>query len=64
MLAAKLEHAARTLMAGDFVPDSIIGTVTKLGEEQSRRNADKKTEWLCNLAAQDTCYIELDGGGE
>ncbi|KAM0842581.1 hypothetical protein ACQ4PT_058290 [Festuca glaucescens] len=60
MLAAKLEHAAPALMAGDFVLDSVLGTVTKLVEEQTRRNADKKAEWLREQAAQDACYIELD----
>jgi hypothetical protein len=47
------------LMAGDFVPDSFLGTVTKLVEEQSRRDVDKKVEWLRKQAAQDACYIEL-----
>jgi hypothetical protein len=51
--------AAPTLMAGDFVPDSFLGTVTKLVEEQSRRDADKKVEWLRKQVAQDACYIEL-----
>jgi hypothetical protein len=42
MLAAKLEHAARALMAGDFVPDSVLGTITKLGgaEPPQRRQED------------------------
>jgi two-component system response regulator PilR (NtrC family) len=42
MLAAKLEHAARALMAGDFVPGSVLGTVTKLGgaEPPQRRQED------------------------
>ncbi|KAM0928501.1 hypothetical protein ACQ4PT_002518 [Festuca glaucescens] len=60
MLAAKLEHAVPTLMAGDFVPDSVLGTVTKLVEDQTRRDADKKAEWLREQATQDACYIELD----
>jgi hypothetical protein len=38
-LATKLELAAPALMAGDFVPDSALGTLTKLVEEQSHRDA-------------------------
>jgi hypothetical protein len=45
-LAAKLELAAPTLMAGNFVTDFVLGTITKLVEEQTRRDADKKAEWL------------------
>nr|XP_051229017.1 uncharacterized protein LOC127346796 [Lolium perenne] len=33
MLAAKLEHAAPALMARDFIPDSVLSTVTKLVED-------------------------------
>jgi hypothetical protein len=33
-------------MAGDFIPDSALGTVRKLVEEQSRRDAKKKGGWL------------------
>jgi hypothetical protein len=44
-LAAKLELATPALMAGDFFPDSALGTVTKLVEEQSCRDAEKE-EWL------------------
>jgi hypothetical protein len=60
MLATKLEHVVPALMAGDFVPDSVLGTVTKLVEDQTRRDADKKAEWLRDQAAQDACYIELE----
>jgi hypothetical protein len=60
MLAAKLKHAAPTPMAGDFVPDSVLGTVTKLVEDQTHRDADKKAEWLHEQAMQDACYIEVD----
>jgi hypothetical protein len=42
----KLELAAPTLMAGDFVPDVALGTVAKLLEDKSRRYAEKKAEWL------------------
>ncbi|KAK1692334.1 hypothetical protein QYE76_009031 [Lolium multiflorum] len=39
-------------MAGNFVTDSILGTVTKLVEEQSRRDADKKAEWLREIPSE------------
>jgi hypothetical protein len=38
-------------MAGDFIPDSALGTVTKLVEDKTRRDADKKAEWLRKQAA-------------
>jgi hypothetical protein len=53
LLAAKLEHTAPALMAGGFVPDFIMGTITKLVEEHSLRDTDKKAEWLSEQAAQD-----------
>jgi hypothetical protein len=56
----KLEMVAPALMAGDFVPDASLGTVTVLVEEKSRRDAEKKAEWLREQAVQDARYIELD----
>jgi hypothetical protein len=58
-LATKLELAAPALMTGDFVPDAALGTMTKLLEEKSCRDAEKKAEWLREQAAQDACYIPL-----
>jgi hypothetical protein len=59
MLVAKLENAAPMLMASDFVPDSALGTVTKLVEDKTRRDIDKKAEWLREQAAHDAYNIEL-----
>lgn len=54
-----LEHTVPALMAGDFVSDSALGTVTKPVEDKTRPDADKKAEWLREQAAQDAGYIEL-----
>jgi hypothetical protein len=59
-LSAKLELAAPALMSGDFIPGLALGTVTKLVEEQSRRDPEKKEEWLREQAAHDACYIKID----
>jgi hypothetical protein len=48
-------------MAGDFIPNSALGSVTKMVEDKTRRDADKKVEWLRKQAVQDGCYIELSG---
>jgi hypothetical protein len=58
--AAKLEMDAPALMAGDFVPDAALGTVTALLEEKRRRDAEKKAEWICEQVTHEACYIELD----
>jgi hypothetical protein len=57
MLAAKLEHAAPAQMVGDFVPDYILGTITKLVEDQTHRDANKKAEWLREQAVQDSMTL-------
>jgi hypothetical protein len=60
-LTVKLELTAPALVAGDFVPDAAMGTVTWLVEETSRCDAKKKVEWLREQAAQDACYVVIDG---
>jgi hypothetical protein len=39
-------------MAGDFVPDSALGTVTKLVKDNTRHDANKKAERLREQAGQ------------
>jgi hypothetical protein len=44
-------------MAGDFVPNSALGTITKLVEDKTHRDTDNKAEWLRDQESQDACYI-------
>jgi hypothetical protein len=57
----RLEKEAQdALKPGNFVPEAAPGTVTKLVEEKSARDAKKEQEWHRERVAQDEVYIELD----